>query len=231
MTDANQDLNVLVTGANRGIGLALVRAWAEAGVRVIATARRPWEADALTKPAARVEALDVTQPASVAQLADNLAGEAIDLLVHNAGILVNDRIGDVDPADVLKQLDVNAVGPLRVSLALRPHLQRAADAGRVPRIVFISSVMGSLAENTEGGWYGYRSSKAAANAVMRNLHADLEPWPVVALHPGYVQTRLTGGAGHITPETSAADLVKLIDRIDASMSGGFFDRFGEPIPW
>ena len=222
---------VLVTGANRGIGLALARAWAERGERVIATARRPWEADALTGVAARVEALDVTQPASVATLADKLTDEAVDLLVHNAGILVNDRIGDVDPADVLEQLDVNAVGPLRVSLALRPHLQRAADAGRVPRTVFISSVMGSLAENTEGGWYGYRSSKAAANAVMRNLHADLDPWPVVALHPGYVQTRLTGGAGHISPETSAADLVKLIDRFDASMSGGFFDRFGEPLPW
>ena len=224
-------MNVLVTGANRGIGLALARAWAERGERVIATARRHWEADALTGVAARVEALDVTQPASVATLADKLTDEAVDLLVHNAGILVNDRIGDVDPADVLEQLDVNAVGPLRVSLALRPHLQRAADAGRVPRTVFISSVMGSLAENTEGGWYGYRSSKAAANAVMRNLHADLDPWPVVALHPGYVQTRLTGGAGHISPETSAADLVKLIDRFDASMSGGFFDRFGEPLPW
>ncbi len=224
-------MNVLVTGANRGIGLALAKAWAERGERVIATARRPWEADALTGAAARVVALDITQPASVSALAETLADEAIDLLVHNAGILVNDRIDDVDPADVLKQLDVNAVGPLRVSLALRPHLRRAADAGRVPRTVFISSVMGSLAENTEGGWYGYRSSKAAANAVMRNLHADLDPWPVVALHPGYVKTRLTGGAGHITPETSAADLVKVIDRVDASMSGGFFDRFGEPIAW
>lgn len=224
-------MNVLITGANRGIGLALARAWAERGERVIATARHPWESDALTGVADRVEALDVTRPASVAQLADNLAAEPIDLLVHNAGILVNDRLDDVDPQQMLDHLDVNTVGPLRVTLGLRSHLQRAADQGTAPRVVFISSVMGSMAENRDGGWYAYRASKAAANAVMRNLHLDLDPWPVVALHPGYVRTRLTGGAGHIEPEESAADLVEIMGRIDRSMSGGFFDRFGEPIPW
>lgn len=233
MTEPTSDphLTVLVTGANRGIGLAFARAWADRGSRVLGTARDPAGADALRDVAARVESLDVTDDASVAALADRLDDEAVDLLIHNAGILVRDDLDDVAPRDVLAQLDTNAVGPLRVTRALRPHLERAAtESEAAPRLVFISSVMGSMARNGDGGYYGYRASKAALNAVVRNLHHDLAPWPCVALHPGYVRTDMTGG-GNITPAESAGDMVATIGRIDRSWSGRFFDRFGEEIPW
>lgn len=217
---------VLVTGANRGIGLALARTFAERGARVIGTARSPDEADDLAAVAARVERLDQTDDASVAALADSLEGEALDVAVHNAGILRRDDVDDLDPDDVLAQLDTNAVGPLRVTRALRPHHARAED----PRLVYVSSVMGSIGDNGDGAYYGYRASKAALNMVVKNLHLDLAPWPVVALHPGYVHTRMTG-AGNITPEESAAGLVEVIEGVDRSMSGRFFDRFGEELPW
>lgn len=228
MSDPSSDspTTVLVTGANRGIGLAFARTWAGRGARMIGTARHPAEAGALNSVADRVEALDVTDDASVAALADALDDETLDLVIHNAGILVRDDLDDLDPADVLAQLDTNAVGPLRLTRALRPHLGRAAS----PRLVFISSVMGSIARNGDGGYYGYRASKAALNAVVKNLHLDLDPWPCVALHPGYVRTDMTGG-GNITPEESANDMADTIGKIDRSWSGRFFDRFGEEIPW
>jgi NAD(P)-dependent dehydrogenase (short-subunit alcohol dehydrogenase family) len=217
---------VLVTGANRGIGLALAAALAERGLRVVGTARRPDDAGELAAVAHRVEALDVTDDASVAALAAALDGEALDLLVHNAGTQIPGELDDLRPADLLTQMDVNAVGPLRVTRALRPHLARAA----APKLAFLSSIMGSMAEN-DGGWYGYRASKAALNAIVRCLHRDLAPWPCVCLHPGYVRTRMTGHRGHLEPEESAADLADLLLRLDGSMSGRFLDRFGEEIPW
>jgi len=218
---------VLVTGANRGIGLALARAFAAGGYRVIGTARRPGKAGELAAVAARVEALDVADDASVAALAAALAGEAVDLLVHNAGTQIQGDVDKLRAADVLTQIDVNAVGPLRVTRALRPHLARAA----APRLAFLSSIMGSMAENGDGGWYGYRASKAALNAVVRSLHHDLAPWPCVCLHPGYVRTRMTGHRGHLEADEAAADLVPLLLRLDRSMSGRFLDRFGDEIPW
>lgn len=218
---------VLITGANRGIGLAFARAFGERGDEVVGSARRPDEATELRACGARVEELDVTDDASVEALARRLEGLAIDLLVHNAGLLVDDALEDVEPADVLRQMDVNVVGPLRVTRALLPGLQRADD----PRIVALSSVMSSIAENEDGGYYGYRVSKAALNAVAKSLALDLDPIPVVLLHPGYVKTRMTGGKGNLTPEQSVARLLPLIDRIDASMSGTFIDVRGRTIPW
>ncbi|HEX2254597.1 MAG TPA: SDR family oxidoreductase [Thermoanaerobaculia bacterium] len=219
-------LTVLVTGANRGIGLALARLYAARGHRVVGTARVPADAHDLGNVAEQVEPLDVTSDESVAALARRLDGRPVDLLIHNAGILVNDRLEDVRPEDVLAQLDTNAVGPLRVTRALRPCL----EASRAPKVACLSSVMGSLAGNREGGYYGYRASKAALNAVVRSLAVDLAPIPVFSLHPGYVRTAMTG-AGNLTPEESAASLVEVIDGAGREHSGRFLDRHGDEIPW
>lgn len=216
--------NVLVTGANRGIGLGFARAYAERGDRVLGTARRPDEAEELAAVAARVLPLDVTDDDSVAALAGELEGEKIDLLINNAGILVDDDLENVDPDDVLAQVDTNAVGVLRVTAALR-HLL-ADDA----KVACISSVMGSIAENGGGGYYGYRASKAALNAIVKNLSIELAPVPVVALHPGYVKTEMTG-RGEIGPAESAAALVELIDRTGRGETGRFLDRHGRELPW
>lgn len=215
---------VLVTGANRGLGLGLARAYAARGDRLLGTARRLDEAGELAAVAARVLRLDVTDDGSVAALAGELGDETIDLLVHNAGTLVEDDLDSVDPDDVLAQLDANAVGPLRVTRALRDRL---AAAGR---IAVISSVMGSIGQNTEGRYYGYRASKAALNAIVRSLAIDLAPVPVVAYHPGYVRTRMSP-EGNVEPEESAAALVRLIDRAGRGESGRFFDRHGRELPW
>lgn len=215
---------VLVTGANRGIGLGFARAYAERGDRVLGTARRPDEAEELAAAAERVLRLDVADDESVAELARELEGESIDLLINNAGILVDDDVGNVDPDDVLAQVDTNAVGVLRVTLALRHLLADGAE------IACISSVMGSIAENGSGGYYGYRASKAALNAIVKNLSIDLAPVPVIAFHPGYVKTEMTG-RGEIGPDESAAALVELIGRTGRGETGRFLDRHGRELAW
>jgi NAD(P)-dependent dehydrogenase (short-subunit alcohol dehydrogenase family) len=218
---------VVITGANRGIGLALAELYTGRGDRVVGTAREPSEAWELAATGARVEPLEVTDPASVAALAAALDGEAVDLVVANAGILVDDTRADLDPQTVLRQLAVNAVGPLAVALALSPHLALAAR----PKLVALTSYLGSIGENRDGGYYGYRASKAALNALFRGLAVDLAPLPVLLLHPGYVRTRMTEDRGEITPEEAAADLAALIDRAGPRHSGRFLDRHGKEIPW
>ena len=219
--------NVLITGANRGLGLAFARKYRQRGETVIGTARNPDEAQELADTGARVEALDVNDGESVASLADRLGETPVDLLVLNAGILADDPWPDFDPQSVLEQLETNALGPLRVVQALRRHL----DLSEAPKVIAVSSVMGSIEETTDGGYYGYRSSKAALNAIVRTLSVDLKPTPVTAVHPGYVKTRMTNQQGHVTPDESVADLVQLIDRVDQAMSGRFFDRHGQELPW
>lgn len=219
--------NVLITGANRGIGLALAAEYHRRGDQVIGTARRPEEATRLAELTDRIVPLDVTDDDSVAGLARHLEGSPVDLLINNAGILAEDPLDELVAGSVLAQLDVNAVGPLRVVKALAAHLHRSSGA----RVIALSSVMGSIAENREGGYYGYRASKAALNAIVRSLAHDLAPVPVTAFHPGYVSTRMTNHQGTITPQEAAADLVRVFDRVDRSMSGRFFDRHGEELPW
>lgn len=218
---------VLITGANRGLGLAFARAFRARGDEVIGTAREPANAEELTALGATVEELEVTDDASVSSLAERLEGRPIDLLVNNAGILRRDRIESFEPETVLRQFDVNALGPLRVTRALLPNL-RLADA---PRIVSITSRMGSVEDNSSGGFYGYRASKAALNAIIKSLSIDLDPWPVVVIHPGYVRTRMTGNQGDLTADEAVERMLPLIDRLDATQSGKFFHRDGHELPW
>jgi NAD(P)-dependent dehydrogenase (short-subunit alcohol dehydrogenase family) len=221
---------VLVTGANRGIGLAFAKQYAAAGWHVIGTARRPAEAADLAATGAEVVALDVTNPESVAALARALAGRPIDLLVNNAGI--GGRVPSIDGLDaarVEEVLTVNLLGPMRVTSALLPNLR----AGAQKRVVAISSKLGSIAGNAGGGYYGYRESKAGLNMFIRSLAAELRPegFTCVVLSPGWVQTDMGGPQATLTAEQSVAGMRTVIEGLTVERSGRFYGHDGAEIAW
>ena len=186
---------VLVTGANRGIGLALAQQFASRGDRVIGVCRK--SSAALEATGARVEAgVDVTDQSAVESLAKRLRDERIDVLVANAGILERDSLDPLDIDAIRRQFEVNTLGPLIVVRALRDSLTSGAKVG------LMTSRMGSMTDNTSGGYYGYRASKAALNAIGKSLSVDLASRgvSVVLLHPGYVATEMVGGSGDVTPD-------------------------------
>ncbi|MDJ0944507.1 MAG: SDR family oxidoreductase [Kiloniellales bacterium] len=222
---------LLITGANRGIGLALLRGFAADGWRIHACCRQPDKAGDLKAVAGeiRLHRVDVTDGLRVASLARELADEAIDLLINNAGIYgPRTGFGETDYDDWLKVLAVNTLAPLRLVERFVEHV------GRSDRklVVNVSSRMGSISQNA-GGAYIYRSSKAALNAVTKGLSADLAARgiTVVAVHPGWVQTDMGGAGADISADTSAAGLRRVIEGLSAEDSGRFFNHDGEEIPW
>ncbi len=220
---------VLITGANRGIGLALTQRYAARGDRVIAVCRQ--SSEALEQTGAQVESgVDVIDDAALAALAQRLAGTPLDTLVLNAGILAREALGRIDDAgfdSMRRQFEVNALGPLRVVQAL---LDRINDGARIG---IITSRMGSIADNSSGGRYGYRASKAAVNAIGRSLAVDLRPRGIAVflLHPGYVATDMVGGTGDVTPEHAAGQLIERLDTLTLEDSGTFWHANGSPLPW
>jgi NAD(P)-dependent dehydrogenase (short-subunit alcohol dehydrogenase family) len=215
----------LIVGASRGIGLELARALAARGDTVIATVRNP--SPALDALGVRVETLDVTDDASVAAFARRLASAPLDVAILNAGVLRGDTLDQLDFDAIRRQFEVNALGPLRVAAAIRPSLRPGS------KVAIITSRMGSIADNTSGGAYGYRMSKAAVNAAGRSLAHDLgrAGAHVLLLHPGYVRTDMTGGRGNVDPDQAAAMLIARIDALDATGAGSFVHANGEPLPW
>jgi len=220
---------ILITGANRGIGLALTQRYRERGDRVIAVCRH--SSAALAATGAQVEpGVDVTDDHAVAALAGRLAGQPIDVLVLNAGVLERDRLGEIDAAGLAamrRQFEVNALAPLRVVQAL------AGNLGPGGRIGIITSRMGSMADNGSGGYYGYRASKAAVNAIGRSLAMDLRDRGIAVflLHPGFVATDMVGGRGDIAPAQAAANLVARLDGLGPEQTGSFWHADGTPLPW
>ena len=220
---------VLVTGANRGIGLALVQHHRVRGDTVIATCRQG--SDALEKSGARIEfGVDVTDDAALAALARRLGDTRIDTLWLNAGILARESLGSIDAAGferLRRQFEVNALGPLRVAQAL------AANLGKGSKIGILTSRMGSIADNGSGGYYGYRASKSAVNAIGKSLAVDLGPRGigVFLLHPGYVATDMVGGHGDIQPAQAAERLVSVLDSRSLEQSGTFWHSNGGALPW
>jgi NAD(P)-dependent dehydrogenase (short-subunit alcohol dehydrogenase family) len=216
----------VVTGANRGIGLGLARELAARGASVVAVCRTSSpELDAL---GVRVEAgLDVTAPAAWSSLAGRLARDDIDLLVHNAGMLVADSLEDVDPDRVRAQLELNAIAPLFLTRALAGRLHAGT------KVALISSRMGSIGDNSSGGYYGYRMSKAALNAAGASLAHDLKPRgiAVVVLHPGSVRTAMTRGHGMIDVDEAVRGLLQRIDELRLETTGRFLHQNGEALPW
>ncbi len=220
---------VLITGAGRGIGLALAAAFKARGDRVIATCRGV--SPALAAPGVQVEdGIDVAADDAFRRLDQRLGELRLDVLLLAAGVLSQERLGELDDAALARmrhQFEVNALGPLRAAEALRHRL------GAGSKLAILTSRMGSIADNGSGGYYGYRASKAAVNAIGRSLAIDLRAQGVAValLHPGYVRTDMTGGRGDISPEESARNLIARIDALDLAQSGGFRHASGETLPW
>jgi NAD(P)-dependent dehydrogenase (short-subunit alcohol dehydrogenase family) len=224
---------VLITGANRGIGLEFAKQYAAAGWRVHAACREPVSVDALNGLAGdvRLHRLDVAMPNQVHDLAAGLAGEPIDLLVNNAGISANAKtsIGDVDYGLWEQMLRINVMGPMRVAEALVANI--AASQRRV--MLFLSTRAGSIADNLTGGRYLYRSSKAALNMVVKSLAIDLIPKRItcVAVHPGWVQTDMGTAAAPISARTSVEALRALVERLEPHDNGRFLNYDGRELRW
>jgi NAD(P)-dependent dehydrogenase (short-subunit alcohol dehydrogenase family) len=227
----------LITGANRGLGLEFARQYASDGWQVYAVCRNPKSASELRRltdtmgHTLQILALDVTKPASVKAAAAKLDGRAIDLLLNNAGVggTRGETIGNIDYKAWAKVLDVNTMGPLRVSEAFVDHVARS---GR-KLIVTLTSGMGSIADNASGGSFAYRSSKAAVNMVMRSLAIDLAPRGItcVVVNPGWVQTDMGGPNANLTPAESIARLRRLLDNLGPAQSGKFFNHDGREYAW
>ncbi len=216
----------LITGANRGIGLELCRQLAARGDQVIAACRNP--SDELAALGVRVEPeVDVGSDPGVAALVERLDGVAIDVLINNAGIMRPSTLHRLNFDACRAMFEINALGPLRVTAALLPNLRAGSKIG------IITSRMGSVADNTSGGSYGYRMSKTAVNMAGKSLAHDLavREIAVAILHPGWVQTDMTGNTGLITAETSAAGLIARIDELTLETSGGFWHTNGDELPW
>ena len=227
---APETRTVLITGANRGIGLELARQYAAGGWQVIGTARRPDDARALRDTGADVVQLDVTDQQSVDRLAGSLEGRALDLLINNAGILpLMWTLEDVDIEQFNQILAVNTAGPVRVTKALLPNL----CAGKMKTLVNVTSNLGSIGENAGGGFYGYRESKAALNMFTRSLAADLGPegFTCIVMHPGWVKTDMGGSSAPVEVQDSAAGIRRVIDALTPNDNGTFWTFEGDQMAW
>ena len=221
---------VVVTGANRGIGLEFARQLSRRGDQVVATARRPEKAGALRALGVRVERLDVAEPQSVASFAKALDGVAVDVLIHNAGI------GEEGPGfsrlpveDLERSLQVNTLGAARVTQALLPNMRR----GKRRLIAALSSGLASLEKNREGGWIAYRVSKAALNMLVRTMAAELRPdgFTCVLIDPGWVRTDMGGRDAPTPPEKSVESMLATLDGLRPKDSGRFINSRGRDAAW
>tara|TARA_Y100000766_G_scaffold269566_1_gene266667 strand:- start:168 stop:833 length:666 start_codon:yes stop_codon:yes gene_type:complete len=217
----------LITGANRGIGLELVRQLKARGEDIIATCRS--SSSELNELSVRVETdIDITSGDSVIQLRENLNDTEVDVLIQNAGIAEFNSLSTLDPQSIVHQFEVNALSPLCFVQTMLSRLSKSA------KIALISSRMGSIEDNSSGGSYGYRMSKVALCMAGKSLAVDLKPKgiSVAILHPGLVSTRMTGFTSNgIQPEESVKGLVQRIDELSLMNTGTFWHSNGEILPW
>ncbi|NEX92148.1 SDR family oxidoreductase [Caulobacter sp. 17J65-9] len=228
---------VLVAGANRGLGLEFVRQYAADGARVIAGVRDPAKADELNEiakasgGAITVHKLDTADDGSVSAFKAKVGDQPVDILLAVAGVMGGDRqqqLGDIDFAEWMRTLSVNTLGPARLADAFVDNLR----AGQEKKLVAITSGMGSTSESS-GGYFAYRSSKAALNNVVRNLSIALRDDRIVcvALNPGWVKTDMGGAGAHITPEQSIAAMKERIARYTMADTGRFLSWDGKQFGW
>ena len=216
---------IVITGANRGIGLALARAFSKRGDTVIAACRKA-SAELRALKAEIHEGVELGDDTAVDRFAASVAAP-VDILINNAAIHMSDTLGSLDLAKVRSQLEVNAIGPLRMTKALLPKLKSGS------KVVIITSRSGSIGDNGSGGNYGYRMSKAAVNMAGVNLALELKPKGIAVgiLHPGMVRTGMGVSPGAIEPELSAERLVARIDELSPATSGKFLHAEGHALPW
>lgn len=236
---------ILITGANRGLGLEFARQYANDGWRVLACARAPGTAVELNEVAGRpdgkvtVHALDVTDHAQIEALARELKGMPIDVLLNSAAVMGREsfatkglavqRFGEIDYADWEHTLRVNVLGPMKVAEAFVENVA----ASEQKKIVTLTSMVGSMGQNTVGGLYCYRSSKAAANCIMKSMAIDLKARGIIAapLHPGWVRTAIGGPRGELDVPTSVAGVRKVIASLTLARAGRFLQWDGRELPW
>jgi len=237
--------NVLVTGANRGIGLEFVKqflALAQPPKHLFATCRDPAKAEELNKVASsnvnvhvlKLEVKDyAAYPALVQQVTDVIGDNGLDVLINNAGLYHNVSIDKGGPELMVDNFEVNSVTPLMITRAFLPLLRQAAGAKRRTVVANITSKMGSMEDNTSGNHYAYRASKAALNMITKSLSVDLSKDRIIAyaIHPGWVQTDMGGKNALITTETSVLGMMNSIATADAGLSGRMLNYDGAVIPW
>ena len=230
--------SILITGSNRGLGLEWARQYAELGWRVYATCRFPEQANELQQlaaqhPALTLHRLDVTHPDHIQQLARELQGQPLDMLVNNAGVYFErwgkDKLGHIDFDAWLTTYQVNVLGAIRVTEALCHQLAQSEKR----LVVMTTSHMGSITEIAGPNDYAYRSSKAALNTVVKGLQYELAPMGIgiLLVHPGWVQTRMGGYQGRFSASESVGNMRKLVDRFSPKDSGCFYRYDGSLIPW
>lgn len=216
---------VLITGANRGLGLEFARQYAADGWTVIATARQPEKAEELNALGVESLPLDAADPQGIAALARAIENRAIDVLIANAGIYPH----GMDAAEWSQAFATNSIGPTLLAQALRANVARSEQR----KMVAITSRMGSIADNSSGGAIAYRSSKAALNAAWRSLAHEVrkDGISLAVLHPGWVQTDMGGTGASIDAQTSISGLRQVIDRLRIEQTGRFFNYDGQELPW
>lgn len=217
-------MHVVVFGANRGIGLEFCKRYKDSGFKVSAICRQ--SNDQLNQLVDHVyTSVDTTNLDMIQKTAEKI--EEIDLLVHVAGILRDENLESMNFETIGEQLAVNSMGPLMSILGLLPKIKAGGKIG------VLTSRMGSITDNTSGGRYGYRMSKAALNAGLKSLAIDLKPKEIAIgiLHPGYVRTEMTGGSGLIDTSESVWGLMKILEKLNLENTGTFWHTNGEELPW
>ncbi|MBE1302325.1 MAG: SDR family NAD(P)-dependent oxidoreductase [Alteromonadaceae bacterium] len=218
--------NVVITGANRGIGLALTQLYLARGCQVWAICRQSSEVLSQTN-AKVIEGVELTDYQGLATKLGALKHLEIDILINNAGLLHDEQLGSVSVSQIQKQYEINAIAPLVVTDLLLAQMREGGKIG------FVTSRMGSMADNSSGGRYGYRMSKAALNAAAVSVAQDVKPLgiAVAILHPGYVQTGMVNFRGDVTAEDSASRLMARMDNLTLNNTGTFWHASGEVLPW
>lgn len=220
---------IVITGANRGIGLALTRIFSERGDQVLAITRESSAEldDIVDQVVTGVDLTDASAVEGLTTVVAEMCDAHIDVLINNAGVFENETLDNMDFDQIERQLNVNALAPLRLTTALLPLMAEGS------KVANVTSRMGSMADNGSGGYYGYRASKAALNAFGKSLAMDLKSRgiAVAQIHPGFVQTRMVNFAGDVTPDEAARGIVARIDELDLRTTGSFWHANGDTLPW
>jgi NAD(P)-dependent dehydrogenase (short-subunit alcohol dehydrogenase family) len=227
---------VLITGANRGLGLEFTKQYAEDGWQVIACTRHPALAEDLNQLAQKylkqiaIHKLEVADFKQINELASKIKDQPLDLLLNNAGIYGGEqKFGTLEPEKWLQVFTINTIAPIKVAEAFLPNLLE----GHKKQIVSVTSKMGSIDDNTSGNFYAYRSSKAALNMANKSLSIDLKSQGITAIviHPGWVQTDMGGDNAPTKPYESVSGMRKTIANLTLSDTGKFYEYTGKEVAW